>query len=171
MLRHRKVRFAGVGPQTKRGLDSRVRQRQTCGRVVSANEINEVVRFGQSAIGKEKCRVARDRLLKQMGGLEKILLGPGRIKTYGFTKSVGSDIKIVGHKIGRGRFLDRSLFTWRKLGLKLIGDRFGNLTLYGKHVGEVPVIGLRPEMRIGSSIDQLCVHPHFPAGTLHASFQ
>jgi len=33
-------------PQTKRGLDSRVRQRQTCGRVVSANEINEVVRFG-----------------------------------------------------------------------------------------------------------------------------
>src|SRR5262249_14586119 len=160
MLRQGKVRFAGVGPKTQRGLDSRVRLRQACRRVVGANKINEIVRFGESAIGKENRRVARDGLLKQVNGLEKILPGSGRIKTDAFTKSFGSHIKIVSDEIGRGGGLDRRLFAWRKLGLKLIRDGSGDLTLYGKHVGEVPVVGLRPQMRVVARIDQLRVDAH-----------
>ena len=71
-----------------------------------------------------------------------------------------ASVKIEGNEI-RGRSLfDRLLFRRRKLGLKLIGDGFGDLALNGKDVRKIAIISLRPEMRVVAGIDQLRVHPH-----------
>jgi hypothetical protein len=62
MLRQRKVRFARAGPQTQRGLNSRIRQCKALRRVIASEKVNEIMRFGQSAVGKEERRVSRDSL-------------------------------------------------------------------------------------------------------------
>src|SRR5258705_778055 len=73
MFRQGKVRFAGFGPQTQSGLDSRVRQCKARRRVIAPEKVNEVMRFSQSAISKEEHWVSRDRLFEQLRGLEKII--------------------------------------------------------------------------------------------------
>src|SRR5207247_11394478 len=96
MLRQGKVRFTGVGPQTQGGLDSRVRQCKARRRVIASEKVHEVMRFSQSAIGKEKRRIARDRLHEQTRGLEKIFL-QRRIETSGGEKSLCSHTSGVRH--------------------------------------------------------------------------
>src|SRR5438105_13817049 len=109
MLCQGKVRFARARPQAESGLNSRLGQRQTRGRVIASKKVNEVMRFSQFAIGKKERRVARDRLIQQTRGLEKIFLQQ-RIETCGRAKSLGSHIKIIGQTIGRGWLLDGRFF-------------------------------------------------------------
>ena len=80
-------------------LDSGVRKRKARRRVIASEEVNEVMRFSQLAIGKEKRRVARDRLLEQTRGLEKIFLQP-RIETCRGAKGFGSQIKMASFSAG-----------------------------------------------------------------------
>ena len=164
------MRFTGAGPQTQSALDSRVRQCKTRRRVIASEKVNEVMRFSQSAVGKEKRRVARDRLLEQTRGLEKIFLQP-RIETCGGAKSFGSQIKIVGHQVARGSFLDGCFFRRGELSVQLIGDRLCDFALNGEDVIKWTVIVLRPQMRISARIDQLRGHAHSATYPLYTSFQ
>ena len=59
----------------------------------------------------------------------------------------------------------------RELGLELLRDCFGDLTLNGEHVRQIAIVGLRPEMRIGPRVDQLRVHADTLANALHAAFK
>src|SRR5438128_7720269 len=120
------MRFTGAGPQTQGGLDSRARQCKARRRVIASEKVNEIMRFSQSAIGKEKRRIARDGLLKQTRGLEKIFLQP-RIETCGGAKSFGSQIKIVVYQVVCGSFLDGCFFRLVELSVLLIRDRFFNV--------------------------------------------
>src|SRR5213082_1758271 len=110
--------------------------------------------FSQSAISKEKRRVARDRLLEQLRGLEKIFLQP-RAKTCVGTKSFRSHIKVVGNKIGRRSVVDAGLFLRRQLRVQLIGDRLCHFALNSEDVIKWTIIVFRPKVRVSSRIDQL----------------
>ena len=59
-----------------------------------------------------------------------IASGPDRVSE----ERLGAQIKVVCGKISGERFLDRRLFARRNFGLKLVGDRLGNLALNGEHV-------------------------------------
>src|SRR4029453_3591421 len=110
------------------------------------------MRFGQSAISKEKCRVARDRLLEQMRCLEKIFL-QSRAETCVGTKCFGSHIQVVGDKIGRRCLLDGRFFLPGELSVQLIGDSLGNFALNGEYVCEIAIVSLCPKMRVVAGID------------------
>ena len=70
-----------------------------------------------------------------------------------------------------GGFSIAAFLVRRKLGLQLIGDGFGDLALDGKDIGQIAIVGLRPQMRIGPRVDQLRVHPHLVGRALHAAFE
>ena len=70
----------------------------------------------------------------------------------------------------RRRTFDCALFAWRKLRLQLVGNGLCDLTLNREYVRKIAVIGLRPELLIGSCIDQLRIDTHPIGSTLHASF-
>src|SRR4029077_13292433 len=90
-------------------------------------------------------------------------------KTYQ-KKIFGSRVEIEGGNVGRRRAFDCDLFTWRKLGLKLLGNRLRDFTLDREDIGQIAVVGFRPEMRFGPRVDQLRVDAHAIARALNASF-
>ena len=52
----------------------------------------------------------------------------------------------------------------------MIGDRFRDFALNSENIGQIAIVSLRPEMRIGARIDQLRVYSHAIASTLNTSF-
>ena len=40
----------------------------------------------------------------------------------------------------------------------------------GEDIGQIAIVGLCPQMRVGAGIDQLRVHPHFVGRALHTAF-
>src|SRR5436309_1233851 len=79
-------------------------------------------------------------------------------------------VKIVSSKICRRCLLNRGFFARRNFGLELVGDAFGDLALNGKHISQVAIIGLGPQMCVVPRIDELRVDPHFVSSPLHTSF-
>ena len=65
--------------------------------------------------------------------------------------------------------LDCILLGGRERGLQLVGDGFRYFALDGEDIGQIAVVGLRPEMRVVPGIDQLRVHAHFVADALDTS--
>jgi hypothetical protein len=74
-------------------------------------------------------------------------------------------------KVACGRLCNGRLLADRKLRLKLVSDRFGDIALYREDVGQIAIVGLRPQMRIGSGINQLRVNPYAITGSLNTSLQ
>src|SRR5438874_6748708 len=79
-------------------------------------------------------------------------------------------VEIKRSDIRRRRLFNGTLLAWRKLRLELISDRFCDLALNSENVGQIAIVSLRPEMRIGARIDQLRVYSHAIASTLNTSF-
>ena len=94
-----------------------------------------------------------------------------KVETCREKKSLGPGVEIEGGQVGGGRLFDRRFLVRRELGLQLIGDGFGNLALDGKHIGQITIVGLCPQMRVGPRIDQLRVHPHLVGRPLHTAFE
>ena len=86
-------------------------------------------------------------------------------------KNPGPQIHVVRGQIRRRRLGDRLLLVKREFGLQLSRDRLRDLALDGEHIRQVAIVSLRPEVRVGPSIDQLRVHPHFAARPLHTAFE
>src|SRR5512132_104585 len=80
-------------------------------------------------------------------------------------------VKVESRQISRGRLLDGFLLVRRELRLQLIGDRRGDLALDGEHIGQIAIVGLCPQMRVGASVDQLGVDPDALRITLDAAFE
>src|SRR4029434_849515 len=104
-------------------------------------------------MSEKKCRVARYRLVKNLHGFKEIfsLARGGNVAVV--DEIFCSKVEIVGTQVRRGPLADCTLFRWRQLGLKLIGDFLGNLTLDGEDVGQLAVIFLDPNMRVIAGID------------------
>ena len=73
--------------------------------------------------------------------------------------SPGTAVKVECHQISRGRLsilsapLGESFATTDRHGL-------GDLALNGEDIGQVAIVSLRPQVRVGARVDQLRVHPH-----------
>ena len=135
-----------------------------------AEEINAVVSRGEQAISLKERGVTGHCLFQKIDRLQHIreVL---RAETNIQQKALGLRVKIEGCDIGgRGTF-DRIYFTRRKLCLKLISDCLRDLALDGKHIGQIAIIGLRPQMRVITSVDQLCVHADAVRSPLHTPFE
>ena len=133
VISQREVGFASIRLEAQSGLHGRIGQIETGGSVVVALKIDIAMHLGQQAPGEQEVRVAGDSFIEQARGLGQLLLGVDLIRGVGVER-LGPQVKVVGGKIGRGRFLDRSFFARRELGLKLVGDRFGNLALNGENI-------------------------------------
>src|SRR5439155_26338992 len=55
-------------------------------------------------------------------------------------------------------FFDLGLLFCRKLCLELPDNRLRKLALNREQICRSPIVGLRPDMRVGASVDQLCVN-------------
>jgi hypothetical protein len=75
------------------------------------------------------------------------------------------------NQIGRGWFGDRSYFALGDPGLELSRNGFGNFTLDRKNVGDIAIVGLRPEMRICAGVDELGIDSHPMSDALDATFR
>src|SRR5262245_42204362 len=80
-------------------------------------------------------------------------------------------VDVECRQISSGRLLHRFLLVRRKLRLELLGDGFGNLALDGEDISEVAIVGLRPEMRIIASVDQLRTDPNLVGCPLHSALE
>ena len=126
--------------------------------------INELV------VGFEKGRVSPHGLIQKLNRPLQVLQIIS-IETGCEEQSLGPDVEIEGGQVGGGRFFDRRFLVRRKPGLQLLGNGFGDLALNGKDIGQIPIVGLRPQMRVGAGIDQLRVHPDLIGGTLDTAFE
>src|SRR5437016_3342212 len=96
--------------------------------------------------------IARDRLIQRFNGLQKIVFA-GAAKGRPTEQRISARVKIEGGEIGGWGSLDRSLLTGRKFGAQLIGNRFGDFRLDGKHVIQWPVVVLGPKMNIATRVE------------------
>ena len=108
--------------------------------------------IGELAISKEKGRVARHRLVKELHGIKSVL-SPAQRGEVSVDEFFGSEVKVVSSQVRSRTLADRTFFRWRELGLKLVGDFLGNLALNGEDIGQVAVIFFGPYMRVIAGID------------------
>ena len=164
------MRFSRIRPQAECGLNRRFRQRQPRRSVVGAEEVKQIVRVSQLAVSEEKLRITRYRLVQQINSLQQILSGSGG-ETCRKNESLGATVEIERCDVRRERLLDRALFTRRKFCLELVGYSLRDLALNCKHVCEIAIIGLRPEVRIVARIDELRRHSYSVSRALNAPFE
>ncbi len=99
------------------------------------------------------------------------LLYPASVECTHLNELLATEIAIVGHNVCCRCLLDGGFLRRGKLGLKLIGDGFGNFALNGKDIVQRPMIIFRPKMRVGSGVDQLGAHPDAICCALDVPFQ
>ena len=64
---------------------------------------------------------------------------------------------------------NRPLLRTRELRLQRVGDRFGNVALDRKNVGQLAIVNVGPKMCVVQRIDQLHIDPHLIGGFLNAT--
>src|SRR6266446_336982 len=91
-----------------------------------------IVRIGEQTVSEEKGRVARDRLVEELHRFKIIFPLARRVNVAFVDEFFCSEVKVISSQVRRGALVDRVLFRWRKLCLKLIGDFLSNLALDDK---------------------------------------
>src|SRR5438128_8742994 len=101
-------------------------------------------------MSEEKRRVAREGLVKKLHRFKEIFFQARGVNVAVVEEFFCSQEEIIGSEVRGGALADRTLFLWRELGLKLVGDFLGNLALNRENIGEIAIIGLRPKLRVGT---------------------
>src|SRR5437773_3511020 len=134
MLSEGQMRLAGFRTQTPNQLNGCFGQFKPRVAMVEAEKINSVVRSGHLTIGVKERRVVRHSLVKQLHGLEQILLCP-RAKRNAIDQLFASQVEIVRNEVRRWRLLDSDFLGGRDFGIKLICDfRSEEHTLNSSHI-------------------------------------
>src|SRR5438128_1894185 len=129
------------------------------------------MRIGEPTMSEEKCRVAREGLVKKLHRFKEILSQARGANIALVEEFFCSKETVVGSYVRGGALADRTLFLWRELGLKLVGDFLGNLALNRENIGKIAIIGLRPKMRIGAGVNELRHYSDAVSRALNTSFQ
>src|SRR5439155_21043660 len=135
--------------------------------MVEAVKIKRVMSVGELTIRIEKRWITRDRLVQQIDRLEAIRFPPG---AYRQKNIFGARVEIERADVARWRTLDCVLFTRRKFSLQLISNRLRDLALNRKHVRQIAVISLPPQVPVRARINQLRVDAYPITGALNTSF-
>ena len=109
------------------------------------------------------------RFIQKLNCLALVWLGR-RAETCREEKGPRPAVKVESRQICRRRLLNGFLLVRRQLRLQLIGDGFGDFALDGEDISQVAIVGLCPQMRVGSRVYQLRIYPNFVGSTLHAAF-
>ena len=80
-------------------------------------------------------------------------------------------IEIKRVKISSRRSLDGPFFRLGDFSVKLVGDRPSDFTLNRKEIGYIPIVSLRPHVRVGRRFDELRINSEPIADALDAAFQ
>src|SRR5437870_4107405 len=104
-----------------------------------------IVRIGEQTVSEEKGRVARYCLVEELHRFKIIFPLVRRVIVAFVDEFFSSQVEIVGSEVRSGALVDRTLFLWRKFGLKLVGDCLRNLALDGKDISQVAVIFFGPD--------------------------
>ena len=91
---------------------------------------------------------------------------------FGFeTVSQPTKISIVTLGVTRRFNRQRLLFATGELCPQRLRDSLGDLTLNGKDISQLPIVGLGPELRIGLRVDQLHGDTHVIGRLLHPTLE
>src|SRR4030095_10530619 len=110
--------------------------------MVESKPIKLAMSQGEQAMCLEKRWITRYSPIQQIDSLQQ-----SRSRSTAKPcqkKIIGARIKIESRDVARRGAFDCVLFTWRKLGLKLLGNRLCNFALNREHVGKIAVISLSP---------------------------
>src|SRR3546814_7495935 len=81
------------------------------------------------------------------------------------------EVEVVRGGVGCGVVLQCPTFLGAQRHLQRIDDAAGDVVLDREHVLHLAVVGFRPEVRVGSGIDQLRRDAHVLAGAAYAAFE
>src|SRR5882724_8313646 len=109
--------------------------------MVVAKKIKGVMSVGELTIRIEERWITSDSLVQQIDRLEGIRF---RDRACPQQDIFGARVEIERADVARRRTLDCVLFTRRKVGLQLFGNRLRDLALNRKHVRQIAVIRLPP---------------------------
>src|SRR4029453_11701780 len=101
--------------------------------------------MGQDQLAKCRVerRVARNGTLQKLNSLAEISFH-GAGGSWNQNERFRPAIEIKSDDVRGRALLDRALLGGREPSLQLVGNSFGNLTLDGKDIGQIAVVGLRP---------------------------
>src|ERR1700756_4392609 len=117
----------------------------------------------QSDVSGSKRRVHSDRILEVSNALFNLSLGVLRIVAALY-------VALIHFGCHRARGYQPGAFLARNRNLDLFGDRLRHLTLQSKHVLQLAIIFLRPEVLVRPRTYQLRVNPNPVAFSYHRSF-
>jgi len=81
------------------------------------------------------------------------------------------EVEIVRLDVRGPAVFDRLLFLGQQLDLQRGNDRFGNLVLDRKDIGQFAVVAVGPDLIAGFGVDQLRIDPHPVSSLADAAFQ
>src|SRR4029453_283707 len=134
--------------------------------MVKAKPIKLAMSQGEQTICLEKRCITRYSLIQQIDSLQQ-----SRSRSTAKPcqkKIIGARIKIESRNVARRGAFDCVLFTWRKLGLKLLGNRLCNFALNGKNGRQIAVIIFSPSSSVVARIEQSRVDADALARALNA---
>src|SRR5581483_1545646 len=146
------MRFASLRTKPADRVKRSLRQVEAGVSMVKTEKINSIVRTCEFSVGQEEERVARDRLVKQLDSLEQVFFG-ARAERNAVDEVFGTQIKIVSHDVGGGRFLNGSPLCGGGFRSQLVGDCLRDLALEREYVAQIPIIFLRPHMGVRARVD------------------
>ncbi len=116
---------------------------------------------------KREVRIEFDRLIVKIDRCLEILQQIVR------SRLIIARAQIENVRVGVGCRLsfDARFFLRRKRRLQGVGDAFRDLCFYSEDVGQLPVVTLRPQMRVVVGADQLHVDVHAIFSLLHTAFE
>ncbi len=79
--------------------------------------------------------------------------------------------EVVGCDVFRGAALKKGFLLRRECGLQQAGDVVRESRLDRENVGQVAIVGLRPDVLVGLRVDQLARHTHLRARAPHAPLE
>jgi hypothetical protein len=137
--------------------------------MIDTQGIKLVMRVGELALSCEKGGIACKRLVKQIDPCAQVLC-KNRTEAYVKNEILRTAIEFKSSDICGWALLDRTFLGGRELRLQLVGDAFGDLALDGEDIGQIAIVGLRPEVSVVAGIDQLRDHAHLVSRPLDAAF-
>src|SRR4029453_3839010 len=135
--------------------------------MVKAKKVNLVMNPGERAIGFEKRRIPRYRLVQQIDCPQRVRV-PAKARPNDI---IGARIEIESNEISGWLLLNSQSLRGGDFGVQSFGHFLCDLTLNGKQLVQIAIVLLCPDVRVRACIDQLRVQTTMRAGSADAAFQ
>src|SRR5437763_2685479 len=137
--------------------------------MIKSSPVELEMDFAHQAMGSDKFWIAPHCLLQQRDGLKQTSL---RIRIICQVAQLrGAQKKVVSDQVASRRAVDLGFFSGRQMCLQLLCDCLRDFALNSEYISPVAIIGLRPEMRVGTRVNELGIHSNFARDALHAAFE